>query len=371
MVSQTNIPKATLLDKLLLIPNIGRILFSLFFRLITYPIRSGPKAPTAYKDALYGAIRTNLSICTPGQEQLLNKPTEVNYKAICREAGISPESDVLDGGKGQSFKLHWFGSKRGAEKVVYYLHGGGYVLSASPGHLRWLQELQRDLTKGMGKKVSIVMPGYTLAPHGEYPQQLREAVKGLDFILNTLGYRPQDIIVAGDSAGGNLVLGLLGHLLHPHPDPSISPVNLSTPLAGTILISPWTKFAAGEDKSVLNTGSDMVSPVCSDRWSKLFMGSARLDNYNQPILTAGTDWWKGLSRVSGDVLVWGGGGELLHDSIQAMTKILKEQVGSEGRVELVIQPGVAHEDFIMEKLIGFKEKAEGTRLVEGWVSARL
>lgn len=41
------------------------------------------------------------------------------------------------------------------------------------------------------------------------------------------------------------------------------------------------------------------------------------------------------------------------------------------RVEYVVQPGAAHEDFIFDTLLGYKGKAEGTVVVESWMKARL
>ncbi len=97
------------------------------------------------------------------------------------------------------------------------------------------------------------------------------------------------------------------------------------------------------------------------------LGSKALDNYNQPILADST-WFKGLDKCVKDILVWGGGGEVLLDSIQAIAKKLKE---AHPRTEEVIQAGAAHEDFIIDRVLGYSQKAEGTKLVESWITARL
>lgn len=66
--------------------------------------------------------------------------------------------------------------------------------------------------------------------------------------------------------------------------------------------------------------------------------------------------------------MWGGGGEVLIDSIQAIAKKLKE---AHPKTEEVVQAGAAHEDFIIDRLLGYKDKGEGTKLIESWVAARL
>lgn len=68
-----------------------------------------------------------------------------------------------------------------------------------------------------------------------------------------------------------MTLMLLSHLLHPHSAVS-SKIELSSPLAGVILISPWTKFATDDDSASRNHYSDYVTPAASHRWAGLFLG---------------------------------------------------------------------------------------------------
>ena len=75
-----------------------------------------------------------------------------------------------------------------------------------------------------------------------------------------------------------------------------------------------------------------------------------------------------MDTVTKDILIWGGGGEVLIDSIQVLERKLKR---AHRRLEYVEQPGASHEDFILEKLLGYTEKAQGTVVVESWIAARL
>ncbi|KXL42865.1 MAG: hypothetical protein FE78DRAFT_34051 [Acidomyces sp. 'richmondensis'] len=361
-MSSNSIPRATLADKLGVLPLAFRVLFSAITRLLTYPLRS-TRASTLFKDVVFAALRTQLSVISPAQEQWLNSTTEAAYLDVCKKRKIQPDTDVT--GK-SGLKLHWLGPKK-AKKVVIYYHGGGYVLAASPGHIAWLFDLQEMLSKE--HSVAIVVPAYTLAPHGQYPMQLREGVEALDHVMNKMQRKPGDIILGGDSAGGNLTLGVLFHLLHPKPDVAelIGEIQLSEPLAGAVLISPWCKFGTDDDSATRNAGSDMVTKKAAHRWSSLFLGKTAADKYSEPI-QADESFLSGLEKVVKDILVWGGGGEGLIDSIDLMSKKLRE---AHPRVEYVVQPKAAHEDFILEKLLGYKHKAQGTILVENWISARL
>lgn len=51
-----------------------------------------------------------------------------------------------------------------------------------------------------------------------------------------------------------------------------------------------------------------------------------------------------------------------------MAATLKE---ANPKTELVVQKGAAHEDFIMDVLLGYKEKGEGTKVIESWLADRL
>ena len=83
---------------------------------------------------------------------------------------------------------------------------------------------------------------------------------------------------------------------------------------------------------------------------------------------ADENWFRDLETKVEDIFVWGGGGEVLIDSIDAIAKKLKQ---AHPNVDYVIEPGACHEDFIIEKLLGYKHKPQGTKLIESWLGQRL
>lgn len=139
-------------------------------------------------------------------------------------------------------------------------------------------------------------------------------------------------MIGGDSAGGNLALALLSHILHPHPDVPVK-LQLSEPLAAAFLISPWVNFATTDDSFRRNEETDIVVKGMVGRWSGAFLGGAPLDNYNQPSMADGK-WFGNLQSVAKDVLIWGGGGEILFDSIDAVAKNLKD---AHPRVDYIVE----------------------------------
>lgn len=70
-----------------------------------------------------------------------------------------------------------------------------------------------------------------------------------------------------------MALGLLSHILHPHPKIEDGlRIKLSSPLAGAILTSPWVKFPTDDDSATRNAGSDFVHKAAADRWAGAFLG---------------------------------------------------------------------------------------------------
>lgn len=181
-------------------------------------------------------------------------------------------------------------------------------------------------------------------------------------------------MVGGDSAGGNLTLAVLSHILHPHPDPTIPRVSLSAPLRATILISPWVSFDTTWESFRKNAGSDIFDARALKRWSQGFMGAAPSDAYAEP-LTADPDWWRGLHGLTSEALVWGGGGEVLIDGIREFYWKIKEGWvnggGAAARFGLVVEPRAAHEDMIVHRLLGYTDAAPSEKTIAKWLQARL
>jgi monoterpene epsilon-lactone hydrolase len=110
--------------------------------------------------------------------------------------------------------------------AVYYLHGGAFcVLSpnAYQSFLTWF-------AKAAG--VTIYAPEYRLAPENPFPAAYDDAIAGAYAMLDRVA--PEHLVIAGDSAGGNLALSAARALTQ----------SRRAALAGLLLISPWSEPAA-------------------------------------------------------------------------------------------------------------------------------
>ena len=107
--------------------------------------------------------------------------------------------------------------------VILYCHGGGY----STGSRKYARTLTSKLASSTF--MDVLCFDYRLAPEHPYPAALEDALKAWDYLM-LLGYGAREVIVAGDSAGGNLALALALKLKE---QKRLLP-------RGLVLMSPWT-----------------------------------------------------------------------------------------------------------------------------------
>ena len=190
--------------------------------------------------------------------------------------------------------------------------GGGYVLPAVAPHMTFLAALVETFNT-QGHDFSVLALAYTLAPEGAFPQQLIEATELLNRLLKTEGRSPDSIIIGGDSAGGNLTVSVISHILHPHP--KVEKLELNAPLRGAILISPWVSFRSDDYSTTANATTDMIDERAVNRWAHAFVGTtgsgnAVGDSWSEP-RRAPASWWQGANKVVKHALILGGEREIL------------------------------------------------------------
>ena len=133
----------------------------------------------------------------------------------------------------EGMEAEWVSVNRAHMKkyVILHCHGGGY----STGSSVYARTLTSKLAAGTS--MDVLCFDYRLAPEHPYPSATEDAMAVWDYLMH-LGYGARDVIVAGDSAGGNLALSLVLKLKE---QKRILP-------RGLILFSPWTDLT-GSGKS--------------------------------------------------------------------------------------------------------------------------
>ncbi|TKA24603.1 hypothetical protein B0A50_06363 [Salinomyces thailandicus] len=239
---------------------------------------------------------------------------------------------------------------RSQEDLQVRARSGGWVNPASEMHCGLMSKLVargKEAEGRGGRPVEVAMLQYDLAPHGIYPRQLRQAAAALRYLIEDCGIGPENIILAGDSAGGNLALTLLAHLLQPHP--SLAPLSLSRPLKSSVLLSPWVTFSQTSASMKACAQMDYLSLPGLTKGFEAFLGGADVDVWNTP-LAGEAGFWKGLEKKVGDVRVLAGGLEIFSDDIGVFVERLK--VHNKERVELFVGEAEQHDPPVADIFTG-------------------
>ncbi|PGH17565.1 hypothetical protein AJ80_04743 [Polytolypa hystricis UAMH7299] len=357
MASDSYPPKLTPLERLDMIPaSLSLVAASLYWSIAA--VFRGKSGASSYnkhiKFALMRKAMTRLSI---RQTQSTNPPSNEIYDAYIKKQGLENQTVTLKHGA----LGHWLGNKDAKQVVVYY-HGGGFALPLNNAYFEIFNEIIEDF-RAQGKDVAIFFLTYTLAPYAAYPTQTRQAVEALRYVIQETGRDPANVVIGGDSAGGNLTLGVLSHLSHPHE--AIDQLDIPGPLAGSFLIAPWVSFSQGFPSFQKNANKDMLAPPYLARWSAAFLGGKKGDNYSEPFL-APAEWWKDLKTK--DMLVVAGGDEVFLGSVEQFVEKLKSVFPS---TSFIIGADEAHVAPIVNRMLNDSSETEQGKAVTSWLSARL
>ena len=137
--------------------------------------------------------------------------TGPQLRTVIRERAVPPPrpepvGDVLNrtapGPSGEiAVRIYWPAASSGPVPVVVFAHGGGFVFCDLDSH----DELCRAMTNGIG--AVVVSVDYRLAPESPWPAAAEDVYAAADWAVQqagALGADPGRLLVAGDSAGGNL-----------------------------------------------------------------------------------------------------------------------------------------------------------------------
>ncbi len=208
-------------------------------------------------------------------------------------------------------------AKAHEDKVLYYLHGGAYVLGSRRTH----RKLAGHMARAAG--IVAVLPEYRLAPQHPFPAAIEDAVSVYKALLDA-GHDPKNIVISGDSAGGGLTVATLLSLRH-----------AGVPLpAAAVLLSPFL--------DVTGSGESAKTRAEQDPWfdindievvSRYYCPNE--DNWTNPLVSPV------FANVAGlpPMLIHVGNDEiLLSDSTRFADKLREADVD----VELEIWPDMWH-----------------------------
>ncbi len=188
--------------------------------------------------------------------------------------------------------------------IILYCHGGGYSTGSSL--------YARTLTTKLAASTSmdVLSFDYRLAPENPYPAATQDAMQIWDYLM-LLGYGARDVILAGDSAGGNLALSLCLQLKEQE---RLMP-------RGLVLMSPWTDLTASGRSHVTKAEIDPV--LNAGYLQQMIENYAAGQDLTDPLISPLFGDYEGFPPVYIQV----GTNEILHDDAALLyKKLLKDNV---------------------------------------------
>jgi epsilon-lactone hydrolase len=228
------------------------------------------------------------------------------------------------------------------ESAIMYLYGGGYVIS-SP-HAR--RKLAGHLANASGARALV--PRYHLAPERPFPSAVEDAAADYRWLLEE-GYRPERIIIAGDSSAGGLTVATILKL---REDATRLP-------AGGVPISPWVDLACTAETLETRATVDLtVTKASLQRMAGQYLQGAN------PRTPLASPLYADLSGLPPLLIVVGGDEALLDDSVR-----LTRAAGIAGvDVTLYIGAGMQH---IFPIYCGVIPEADAAvAMIGAWMRAR-
>ncbi len=202
-----------------------------------------------------------------------------------------------------------------AERVVVWLHGGGYVLGSALGRRGFAAELSRLAD------ARVLVPDFRLAPEHPFPAAVDDALAVYRWAAERVG--PEHMVIGGESAGGGLAISTV-----------LAARDMGLPLpAGVVPVSPWTDLALTGASYLTNMH---LEPVATDgayaRIRDLYLqGHDPRDPLASPL-------YADLSGLP-PFLVMVGGAETLLDDARSFAEAV-DRAG--GRADLRIEPDMVH-----------------------------
>jgi len=215
----------------------------------------------------------------------------------------------------------WFVAKgKTPKRVILYLHGGGFVTGSTRTHGEMLCRL------AIAADARIYAPNYRLAPGHRYPAQIDDCKAVYEALLAD-GIRPENLIIAGDSAGGNLAVTV-----------PLALRDAKIPLpAALAALSPWVDLGRRGGSLEAHEKYDWAVPADFDFWKDNYLDK---QDPKQPLVSPLYADLRGLPPLRIDI----GTAEMLLDQVREFAEHAKK---AGLKVDLHELPWMVHNSYLL------------------------
>jgi epsilon-lactone hydrolase len=211
------------------------------------------------------------------------------------------------------------------DRVILYLHGGGYVMGSINTHRAMVARIAR------ASQARALAIDYRMGPEHPFPAAVEDATAAYRWLL-AQGYKPGKIVISGDSAGGGLTLATL-----------IALRDAGTALpAAAVPISPWADLeGTGASVKTRAATDPMVDQAGLLRMAKMYAGDQDPKN---PLISPIHADYRGVPPM----LIHVGDAEILLDD---STRVADRAKAAGVKVELEAWPEMFHVWHVFAKIL--------------------
>lgn len=213
------------------------LIFSIVFQVQAVEIKTIDKVSKEYQQGAYSFMGYTYT-----SEEDLKKIANLELQEI--PEAFKPESILVHkADENIDVPLYIYRPKNSKDSklpVIYYSHGGGFILRVALNNYQIYQNLADTLN------VAVVVPKYRLSTEAPFPAALEDAYTGLLYIKNegeSLNLNTDKIVLMGDSAGGGLSAALA---LYNRDRENIK-------ISGQVLIYPMLDSRTGSETSLYHS----------------------------------------------------------------------------------------------------------------------
>jgi len=264
-------------------------------------------------DAEIGELRAKLA-SRPRSDDYRQRRKDIDARGLAyglaADVGVEPVT-------ANGVKAEWTATPKDArDAALLYLHGGGYVIGSLDSHRHLAAEA------GRAAGIAALALDYRLAPEHPFPAAVDDALASFRFLLGR-GISPGRVALAGDSAGGGLVVAAML---------AIREAGLPQPGCGWC-ISPWVDMEAiGETMSSKAAADPTVQRAGLLDMAKMYLSGA------DPRSPLAAPIYGDLSGLAPLMIQVGACETLLDDAL----RLAKIGGAADVRVDLQIWPEMIH-----------------------------
>ncbi|KAJ1815861.1 hypothetical protein LPJ56_002541 [Coemansia sp. RSA 2599] len=243
----------------------------------------------------------------------------------------------------------------GSEQLMLHFHGGGFVVGSAAAY----RQVLCKMSEGCGTRILSV--DYRLAPVHPFPAQIHDALIAYKHLLQK-GFLPENIVIAGDSAGGTLCIALVCLLRQ---------LDMPMPSA-LVVLSPWSNMVDMHPSTWLNADYDYLvmrpleSPIS---YARMYYSPGQpltpqmVQEMRDPLVSPVFADLRGLPRM----LIQAGSKEQLIDDITALVEEIKEQ--NPERPDAVVFESYEDMNHVFQAMLDFDQSLKAHASIAEFVRA--